>query len=91
MRAHQQIPLSRLAQDCPADLQFSAVDDRETIRCIKEEVAAGKIPGTFKPADVNKALKIDWAGVFLSKHREGNPGGEAQLFVRVNRGTYQLR
>jgi hypothetical protein len=69
----------------------SPVDDRETIRRIKEEVASGRIPRTFKPADVNKALKIDWAGVFLPKHREGNPGGETELFVRVNRGTNQLR
>lgn len=41
--------------------------------------------------DVNKALGIHWAGVFLPKHRVGNPGGQTEHFVQVGRGTYQLR
>ena len=47
------------------------VDERDTIRRIKQAVATGQIPDTFKPADVNAALKIDWAGVFLpgSSHK----------------------
>jgi len=66
------------------------VDERDTIRRIRQAVAAGKSPQTFKPADVNGALKIAWAGVFLPKHRKGNPGGETELFVRVGRGVYRL-
>lgn len=67
------------------------MDDRDTIRRIKQGVADGQIPALFKPADVDKALKIDWAGVFLPKHREGNPGDETELFVRVRRGVYRLK
>jgi hypothetical protein len=66
------------------------VDDRKTIRQIKQAVAAGKIPRVFKPPDVNKALEIGWAGTFLPKHRVGNPGGNTELFVQVERGTYRL-
>ena len=58
------------------------MDDRNTIRRIKQGVADGKIPAVFKPADVNKALKIDWAGVFLPQHREGNPGDETSCSCR---------
>ena len=61
------------------------MDDRDTIRRVKEGVAQGTIPHVFKPADVNKALKIDWAGVFLPKHRVGNPGGQTELFVQISR------
>ena len=67
------------------------MDERDTIRRIKQAVATGKIPDTFKPADVNAALKIDWAGVFLPKHRDGNPGDDTELFVRVGRGVYRLK
>src|SRR5438552_15215306 len=61
------------------------MDDRDTIRRVKEGVAQGTVPHVFKPADVNKALKIDWAGVFLPKHRVGNPGGQTELFVQISR------
>jgi hypothetical protein len=67
------------------------MDDRDTIRRIKEGVAKGVIPVVFKPADVNRALKIHWAGVFLPKHRIGNPGGQTELFEQIGRGTYRLR
>jgi len=67
------------------------MEDRETLRRIKQGVSAGTIPTTFKPRDVNAALKIDWAGVFLPKHRIGNPGSETELFVQVKRGVYRLR
>ena len=67
------------------------MDDRDTIRRIKDGVANCTIPHLFKPADVNKALRIHWAGVFLPKHRVGNPGGQTELFVRISRGTYRLR
>ena len=66
------------------------MEDRDTIRRIRQGVSTGTIPATFKPRDVNKALNIDWAGVFLPKHRVGNPGGETELFVQVRRGVYRL-
>jgi hypothetical protein len=44
----------------------------------------------FTPADVNRTLKIDWAGTFLPKHRKGNPGRYTVLFIRVERGVYRL-
>jgi hypothetical protein len=55
------------------------VDNRDTIRRIKAAVAGGSIPSVFRPADVNKALKIHWAGTFLPKHRVGNPGVKRAL------------
>lgn len=67
------------------------MDDRDTIRRIKQGVDAGTIPTTFRPREVNAALKIDWAGVFLPKHRKGNPGENTELFVQVKRGVYRLR
>ena len=66
-------------------------DERETIRKIRQAVSKGTIPALFRVADVNKALKIHWAGVFLPKHRVGNPGGYTELFVQIERGCYRLR
>jgi hypothetical protein len=63
----------------------------ETIKEIRRRVASRTIPREFAPADVNKALKIDWAAVFLPKHRVGNPGGHTELFIQVRRGVYRLR
>ena len=40
---------------------------------------------------MNRALGIHWAGVFLPKHREGNPGGQTELFVQIERGLYRLK
>jgi hypothetical protein len=45
----------------------------------------------FTPAEVNRVLGIDWAGIFLPKHRVGNPGGFTELFVRLDRGLYRLK
>ena len=67
------------------------MDDRDTIRRIKAAVASGSIPSVFRPADVNKALKIHWAGTFLPKHRVGNPGGYTELFTQIDRGVYRLK
>lgn len=64
--------------------------ERETISRIREAVRAGRLSREFTPADVNKALSIDWAGTFLPKHRKGNPGGNTVLFVRVRAGVYRL-
>ncbi len=64
--------------------------ERETIRKIREAVRTGKLPTQFTPKMVNAVLSIDWAGTFLPKHREDNPGGYPELFVRVRRGLYRL-
>jgi len=65
--------------------------ERETIRLIRLAVARGVVPKQFTPKDVNKALKIHWAGTFLPKHRVGNPGGYTELFVQLDRGVYRLK
>lgn len=54
------------------------------------EAAVKKIGERFRAADVNAALGIDWAGTFLPKHREGNPGGYTVFFVRISPGLYRL-
>ncbi len=64
---------------------------RETVRRIREAVKDGRLRDSFRPVDVNATLGIDYAGVFLPKHRDGNPGGNTALFIRVDRGLYRLK
>ena len=68
-----------------------ALMERNTIRGIRNAIEGGKLVQPFRPADVNRALGIDYAGVFLPKHRLGNPGGFTELFVRIKRGLYRLK
>ena len=53
----------------------------------------GKLPAIFGPKDVQSACP-GWSnqtyGVFLAKHRVGNPGGETELFERVSPGLYRV-
>lgn len=63
----------------------------QTIRAIRAAVAAGRLIEPFKPADVNAATGISFAGVFLPKHRVGNPGGQTELFIQVAEGSYRLK
>lgn len=65
--------------------------ERDTIRRIREAVKSHRLAEPFSPADVNKALGIDWAGTFLPKHRVGNPSGNTELFAQVDRGLYRLK
>jgi hypothetical protein len=67
--------------------------ERRTITQIREAIRRGKLDEPFGPTDVNSALGIKWAGVFLPKHREGNPGGQTALFVQVSHqpATYRLK
>lgn len=65
--------------------------ERETIRKIRQAVRAGNLPKEFRAPQVNKVLKIHWAGTFLPKHCVGNPGGETELFIRLSRGLYRLK
>jgi hypothetical protein len=48
----------------------------------------------FRAADVNRAPKIHYAGVFLPKPRVGNPGikgkNSTEQFVSIERGLYRL-
>src|SRR6266498_5075741 len=55
-------------------LDYGDPMERDTIRTIREAVRSGRLPERFTPAQVNKVLKINWAGTFLPKHRIGNPG-----------------
>ena len=55
-----------------------------TIRRLRDAVCLGLLEEPFSPRDVNEALGIYWGGAFLPKHRVGNPGGNTELFVRVN-------
>lgn len=55
------------------------LDGRDTIHWIRHAVATGVVPSHFRAADVNHALGIHWAGVFL------------QLFVQIDRGLYRLK
>lgn len=65
--------------------------ERDTMRRIREAVEKGALVQPFRPGDVNRALGIDYAGVFLPKHRVGNPGGFTEHFIQIERGLYRLR
>jgi hypothetical protein len=65
--------------------------ERETMRLIREAIERGALVQPFCPTDVNRALGIDYAGVFLPKHRVGNPGGFSERFVQIKRGLYRLK
>lgn len=58
---------------------------------IRRAVTSGALTPRFRPDDVRRACP-GWAdhtyGVFLPKHRRGNPGGYTPYFVRHDDGTY---
>ncbi|HWG12853.1 MAG TPA: hypothetical protein VG268_06245 [Streptosporangiaceae bacterium] len=60
---------------------------------IRRAVASGNLPQRFRPADARRACP-GWAdhtyGVFLPKHRRGNPGGYTEYFVQNPDGSYSL-
>lgn len=68
-----------------------ALMGRNTMRGIREAIERGRLVQPFRPAGVNRALHIDYAGVFLPKHRVGNPGGFTEHFVQIERGLYRLK
>jgi hypothetical protein len=53
----------------------------------------GVLPERFRPADVRSACP-GWAdrtyGVFLPKHRRGNPGGYSEYFEQHEDGSFSL-
>jgi hypothetical protein len=61
------------------------------MRKIRECVRKGSLGSQFSVGQVNQALGIWWAGTFLAKHCEDNPGGASERFVRVARGVYRLK
>jgi hypothetical protein len=65
--------------------------ERETMRLIREAVKNGTLSEPFRSAEVNRALNIHYAGVFLPKHRVGNPGKNTEHFVLIERGLYRLK
>ena len=65
--------------------------EKQTVQEIKKVVRNGRLPEEFTPKQVNEVLGIDWAGVFLPKHRVGNPRSETEHFVRIQGGLYRLK
>ena len=65
---------------------------RQLAQDIYSAVAAGRLKEPFRPSDVRRACP-GWAtktpGVFLPKHRIGNPGKETELFERLPDGSYK--
>lgn len=64
--------------------------ERETIRRIREAIKSKTLKEPFRAADVNQACNIQYAGIFLPKHRVGNPMGTTEHFVQIDRGLYRL-
>jgi hypothetical protein len=60
------------------------------MRHIREAIESGTLVQPFRASDVNRALGIDYGGVFLPKHRVGNPGGFTQHFIQIERGLISL-
>ena len=69
--------------------------ERANMQKIRKAVEMGILGDEFKPAQVNVAIGINYAGVFLPKHRVGNPGFKGkkftEYFVQVERGVYKLK
>ena len=61
----------------------------QTIGRIRRALGDGSLVEPFRAADVNRALGIDWADVFLPKHCVGT-GSSTGLFKRVDRGVYRV-
>jgi hypothetical protein len=66
---------------------------RELAQQIYAAVGAGRLAEPFTPDTVRRACP-GWAvhtyGVFLPKHRVGNPSRTTELFVQVAPGSYRL-
>ncbi len=63
------------------------------IEDVRRAVGDGRIPVRFRADDVRRACP-GWAdhtyGVFLPKHRQGNPGGYTAYFQQHSDGSYSL-
>ena len=66
-------------------------EGKRTIRNIRRAVRSGTLSQPFRAADVNKAVDITFAGIFLSKHCDSRPDKKfTWLFNKVDRGLYEL-
>lgn len=63
------------------------------VEYVRHAVARGDLPQCFRPNDVRRACP-GWAnhtyGMFLPKHRRGNPGGYTEYFLQNPDGSYSL-
>ena len=60
---------------------------------IVNAVKTGKLKEAFSIPDLIKAcpkLNQNTCGVFLYKHRKGNPYGNSELFERISDGKFKL-
>jgi hypothetical protein len=63
-------------------------------KAIRSAIESGSIPSQFRASDLHAAmpeLSPHAFNTFLPKHRAGNPGGNSELFVRLDRGLYTLK
>ena len=79
--------LERVSKSCDSEVVSRLVEE---IRLARRR---GDLPERFRPADVRRTCP-GWAdrtyGVFLPKHRRGNPVGYTEHFVRHPDGSYSL-
>jgi hypothetical protein len=77
----------------PLRLPKTGVSKSRFVDDIHRARREGRLPFRFSPDDVRRACP-GWAnntyGVFLPKHRRGNPGGYTAYFERHAYGTYSL-
>lgn len=67
--------------------------DHATYGAIVQAVHRSDLSEPFTASDFEAACPGLGAGTyvaFLAKHAVGNPGGETELFERVDRGVYRL-
>jgi hypothetical protein len=60
------------------------MQEKWTIRSIREAVTTGVLSEAFGTSDVNRSLGIAYAGTLLPKHRVGNPGSNTELFIQIS-------
>lgn len=68
-------------------------DHKELYKSAVSAVRSGLLKEPFSAADVQKACPgyaVHTYGVFLPKHRKGNPGGNTELFEQIGRGLYRI-
>jgi hypothetical protein len=67
------------------------MQEGQTIRAIRSAIRGKALTQPFGAADVNRALRITFAGTFLAKHCDQRPD-EAMtwLFDRAAQGRYRL-
>jgi hypothetical protein len=76
-----------------APVEWNAVGMSRFVEDIRSAIRRNALPERFRAADVRRACP-GWAdhtyGVFLPKHRRGNPGGYTEYFMQHSDGSYSL-